>query len=193
MDETAIVVPALSPVKICIPSESGMVIAASPDGRLTCDIASGEARDEHWIFVDVPISLVPGIPDNRGFNIVSANFKLVMDYDPSTGEQVSVVPYNEIDRTHTIWHVSEDNEIYTYDTFGDKKYLWSVLGNVYVTPDEHLAETWKAVSMEGFDLPLAGNSSTEREEKGWSGVYLLIIAILALLIYLFRARLSGRR
>lgn len=184
----------LDAVKICIPSARGKVLAALHNGDLVCEGSEGgQSKDDQWIFVRTteppaqvfPNSEITPLPD--GYNIVSANFRLVMDYDPSTGEQISVVPFNEIDRNHTIWHVTEEDEIYTYDREGNRKYLWSVLGNVYVTPDEYLAETWKAVSLEGFDTPLvAGNL-----EKGKGSTYLVILliaVILALVAYLLIKR-----
>jgi hypothetical protein len=180
-------------VKICIPSEKGKVLAALHDGALVCEESNEESKDDQWLFVKVPEPPALVFPnaeiqqDGRdGYNIVSANFRLVMDYNPSTGEQISVVPYNEVDRTHTIWHVTEDDEIFTYDRDGNRKYLWSVLGNVYVTPDEHLAETWKAVSLEGFDTPLVMSSSAPEERGGY--IIWLILAILALLAYLLVRR-----
>lgn len=173
-------------VKICLPLEKGKIIAASPDGTLTCDIPSGEAKDEQWRFIQVKVPFIPGIPHTEpGFNIVSINYKLVMDYDPATGEQIAVVPYNEIDRTKTIWHISEDNEIYTYDNEGNKKYLWSAMGNIYVTHDEHLAENWQAVSMEGFEIPMTDKNFSKKEK--WSAW--LLVFIVVFLIYLFYSRI----
>lgn len=183
----------LDAVKICIPSSRGKVLAALHDGALVCEKPKdGQTKDDQWLFVRTPVasaqvfynSEITPLPD--GYNIVSANFRLVMDYDPSTGEQVSVVPFNEIDRNHTIWHVTEKDEIYTYDREGNRKYLWSILGNVYVTPDEYLAETWKAVSLEGFDTPLVGN--VEKENGSTYLVILLIAVILALLVYFFKRK-----
>lgn len=177
-------------VKICIPSEKGKVLAALHNGELVCE--QENSGDDQWIFVKVsqPPALVfqnaEILDSGDGYNIVSANLKLVMVYNPSTGEQISVIPYNEIDRTHTVWHVTENDEIYTYDRDGNRKYLWSVLGNVYVTPDEHIAETWKAISLEGFETPLVMNSSVPEEKNGMIG--LLIVTILALLAFLLVRR-----
>lgn len=181
-------------VKICIPSEKGKVLAALHDGALVCEESQGDSRDDQWLFVKaLETTVAPALvfPNSEiespppGYNIVSANFKLVMDYDPSVGEQVSVVPYNEIDRTHTTWHVTEDDEIYTYDREGNRKYLWSVLGNVYVTPDEYLAETWKAVSLEGFDVPLESGGGKDSQKSHSKWVILLLLLVAALLAYLF--------
>lgn len=180
-------------VKICIPSNKGKVLAALHDGALVCEENSGDSRDDQWLFVKVsepPVRVFPNAEvlqsGEDGYNIVSANFRLVMDYDPTNGEQISVVPYNEIDRTHTVWHVTLDDEIYTYDREGNRKYLWSVLGNVYVTPDEHLAETWKAVSLEGFDAPLAEERA--KPSKTNFGIWFLVFIILGLLVFLFSRR-----
>ena len=177
-------------VKICIPSDKGKVLAALHDGALVCEENNGDSRDDQWLFVKVsepPVRVFPNAEIEQsgedGYNIVSANFRLVMDYDPTNGEQISVVPYNEIDRTHTVWHVTLDDEIYTYDREGNRKYLWSVLGNVYVTPDEHLAETWKAVSLEGYDTHLT--NEVPRPVKKNLAFWGLILVIIALLAYLY--------
>ncbi len=197
------------PVKICIPLGNGRekVIAADVNGGVTCkrshadsDDSNGDAnslKDDQWVFTRVPeylLAPIPGIPvEKEGFNIISANFKLVLEYDPTTGEQISVAPYNEIDRNHTIWYVSLNNEIYTYDREGNKKYLWSLAGNLYVTHDEYLAETWKAIPMtEGHEGENLTPLSSSRKSEEISGKILLLI-IGVLFAYLMYSVYSGRR
>jgi hypothetical protein len=174
----------LKSVKICIPSKKGKVLAALHGGLLVCQKGQEESKDDQWLFVKVsepPVTVYSNseIENNSdGYNIVSANFQLAMYYNPSTGEQVSVVPYNELDINLTVWHVTENGEIYTYDRDGNRKYLWSLSGNVYVTPDEYLAETWKTVSMEGYDIPLS-----EKKETDGSPVFVILFILLLLLIF----------
>ena len=74
---------------------------------------------------------------------------MTIDYSPNRGECLHAVHYNSQPQ-HTIWHLIPDREIYTMDEDSEKRYLWSILDGVYVTPDEYLAERWITTPVEHF-------------------------------------------
>jgi hypothetical protein len=87
-------------------------------------------------------------PKEPGFYLVSSDETMVMEYNPTEGEEVKAKIFDPA-TDHTVWHISPDSEIYCYslnpeDGLEDRRYLWTALEGVYVTPDEHLAEKWVA-------------------------------------------------
>ena len=118
--------------------------------------------------------------EEKGYHIISANYKLAMDYNPKEGEQVTAVPYKG--ENHTIWYISPDNEIYSFDDDGEKKYLWSLSGSLYVTHDEHLAEGWDIVNMEGVDAKI----SEPKKMDFIVPLLILLIIIMILWVIYFR-------
>ena len=147
---------------LTLPSDRKKVLSVTVYGKLNYDLP-GSGNDDVW-------TLVPSKTETQvlgslseiseiGFYLVSSSFKMVLDYNPVlSGEEVTAVSYSGLG-DHTIWYISSDSEIYTYIEVEEspgvsvlsKKYLWSILDGVYVTADEHLAEKWTAVSLEGYD------------------------------------------
>ena len=163
---------ARGPYSLSVPSKKGEVLVVGEDGRVFYDFPV-KGMDNTW-------SLEPVTGKKDGFYLVSRVYRLAIDYDPSRGEEVRATPFDGVS-SHTVWYTTKDSEIYTIDSDGEKRYLWNILDSVYVTPDEHLAEKWTAVSMEGFDI---GLSASPAKNSTISAV-LIIGSILLVLIILF--------
>jgi len=159
-------------IRICMPGKKGKALAVKLDGDLVCETSNGD-KDDQWIFTDLYLPT-----EEKGYHVVSANYKLALDYNPKEGEQVSTTPYNG--DNHTIWYISPENEIFCYD--GDvKKYLWSLLGNLYVTHDEYLAENWKIVDLKGHDTQI-----TEPKREIFIPCMLLLIFLMVAWVIYFK-------
>jgi len=162
-------------IRICMPGKKGKVLALNVDGDVTCSTRGNDLKDDEWIFSDVDLPT-----EEKGYHIVSANYKMALDYNPKDGEQVNAVPYKGND--HTIWRISNNNEIYSFDNEGEKKYLWSLLGNLYVTHDEYLAENWELINLEGKEAAVV------EPKKPDFFVLFLIVLILFLICYVIYVR-----
>lgn len=161
-------------IKICLPGKKGKVLAVTLDGDVVCETKKGDISDDEWVFKDLNLST-----GEKGYHIISANYRFAMDYDQKTGEQVSTLPYKG--RDHTVWHIN-NNEIYTIDRDGEKKYLWSILGKLYVTHDEYLAEGWQLVNLKGKNVKI------EEEKKVDIIIPLLLLLILIMIIWVIYVR-----
>lgn len=162
------------PFRLGVPSRRGEVLSVTINGRLFYDTPNG-GSDDLWILAPPNTGFY-----SEGFYLVSANYRLAIDYKPERGEGLCTSPLT-FQSTHTIWYVTPDSEIFTIDHDGEKRYLWSILDSVYVTPDEHLAERWTAVSLEGYGVPL-----TPPKENPNAIPVLGIILVVLLVIYLYR-------
>jgi hypothetical protein len=150
------------------PSEKGKILSIE-NGKL-CHLPPGEGSSI-WTKKIVP----------HGFHIMTLNKEHALHYDSSKDEEVKVVPTNFSNLT--VWHSNENGEIYTQLPNNERKYMWTISDGVYVTPDEYLAENWKMVSLEGFDLTadVADNHKSKMPMWVWG---LVIIIILVILLYL---------
>jgi hypothetical protein len=113
----------------------------------------------------------------KGFHVTTASGDRALHYDPSQDEEVKVVDIGT--PLLTEWHVNEQGEIYTKLPNGNRKYLWSMSDGVYVTADEYLAENWKMVSLEGFDMTL---DVADKHSKGLPLWVWILIVVLGLAI-----------
>lgn len=156
------------PFRLCVPSKDGDVLTVNLNGELFYD-KPDKGEDDSWL-------LIPA--DADGFYLVSSNHNLVIIYNPEQGEDLTVTPFNP-QGEYTIWHTTPDSEIYTIDSNGENRYLWSILNSVYVTPDEHLAEKWSAVSMEGYDVGLSSPPPSEKHHTP----FVVVGSVLLLLIF----------
>jgi len=159
------------PFRLSVPSRKGEVLSVSADGNIFYNLPD-QGADDSWTF-EIP---------NTGFYtegsyLVSSLHRLAIDYKQDCGECLSASPVT-LQSNHTLWYVSPQSEIYTIDPNGEKRYLWSILDSVYVTPDEHLAERWTAVSMEGFDVGLS------KPQNNTNNHWILILAIVVMLVCL---------
>lgn len=193
---------------LTLPSDRKKVLSVTVYGKLNYGFP-GSGNDDVW-------TLVPSKtrPQNEGgetqvlgslsqiseigFYLVSSSFKMVLDYNPVlSGEEVTAVSYSGLG-DHTIWHISSDSEIYTYIEVEEspgvsilsKKYLWSILDGVYVTADEHLAEKWTAVSLEGYDTGknLSDIVRDPKEDGIPIGIKMACIIILVCMAFYFIGR-----
>ena len=164
-------------IRICLPNKKGKALAITADGKLTCDNKNQDLKDDEWIFDDLNLPT-----EEKGYHIISANYKLAMDYNPKEGEQVNTVPYNG--DNHTVWYISPNNEIYSFDNEGEKKYLWSLGGNLYVTHDEYLAEGWDIVNLDGAEAKIVEPKKTDLVVPF---LMLLIIVMIIWVVY-FRGK-----
>lgn len=166
----------MSTVKICIPEQDGKVLTTNVDGSVSCGHSGIGSEDSSWILIKANSGNYEEILGPEYF-IVSKNYKMTLDYDPSESEQIATIPFNNL-KNHTRWHISEKNEIYTLD--GDvKKYLWSAMGNIYVTHDEYLAEGWQAISLEGEEI-VSDKKEQINASKSWPIIALVLCLILLL-------------
>ena len=161
-----------SPFRLSVPSRQGEVLSVSKDGNIFYSKPSCNEIDDSWTFE----------PPNTGFYtegvyLVSSRYKLAINYRPECGECLSTSPL-AFQSQHTIWYITPNSEIYTIDSEGEKRYLWSILNSVYVTPDEHLAEKWTAVSMEGYDI------GSQPQEKFTINPLIVCGVVLLFLIFL---------
>jgi len=165
-------------LKICLPDKKGKALAVNSNGEITCNAKKNKNQDDEWIFTEVKLP-----SQEKGYHIVSANSQMVMHYNPKDGEQISTVPY--LGQNHTIWVINKDNEIYTISPKnGEKMYLWSILGNLYVTHDEYLSEKFSIVDLKGKTAQI-----TETEKVDIL-IPLLILLILIMIIWVIYFRKS---
>lgn len=120
------------------PNEKGKYLSVDIEGNVKSTNDSGVHIDNIWE------KIRSAIPNK--FYIVSKKYNLFLDYNPRlSGEKIWGKPYSD-----TLWESTDDNEFYTIDQNGDKRYLWSLTDEVFVIPDEQLAEKWTPVSLEGY-------------------------------------------
>lgn len=169
------------------PSEPGKLLTVDQGGRLRYHRLGFDDISEYdsaWSLVTPPpgqVTTKRKEQHGNGFHIVSSRHQMALDYDQTQGEQVLSTPYHNLSGTHTIWHVSPDSEIYTLDRDGERKYLWPILDGVYVTHDEHLAERWTAISLDGHDIALA---TTPPAMVMWPWLVLFLVIFLFGVLYL---------
>lgn len=178
----------LTYLRLSPPSENGKDLVVDEDGRLRYhrrgfgDISE---YDDAWALL-TPDVRAPNMAKRHGpgYHIISAKHKMALDYDQCIGEQIQAKPYHTFDGNHhTVWHISPDSEIYTIDAEGEKKYLWPILDGVYVTHDEHLAERWTAVSLEGFEIDLATKPSSDPLKAiAWITLWVVLFLLAVLLV-----------
>ena len=169
---------------------AGKVLSVTMDGALS--YGKEPQGDDVWKAVPVD-----GGPKNKdpGFHLVSGRFNQCLEYNPAHGEEVYAVPFLQLNipkadletEPHTVWHMSEDHEIYTLLPSGDRKYLWTAARKLYATPDEYLAERWTAVGLEGYDIGL-GPHPTPVESKRWDWIVIAIVLGLVVAMLLLRSR-----
>ena len=144
------------------PSEKGKVLGIEDDKLCYLRPGDGETL---WSTRKV----------GKGFHIVTAKGDKGLSYDPHVDEQIKILPKDEL---HTLWHANDAGEIYTKLPNGEKKYLWSMSDGVYVTADEYLAENWKMVSLEGFDMTSAvADRHASKRMPLWFWVVLMVLAL----------------
>lgn len=127
------------------PSEKGKFLSVDIAGDISYNHQGDRSVDQLWDLI--------GNTDKGSF-LVSRNFRMALDYDPtsSNGEKIIGKYFNPEIQTHTLWNFTKNNEIYTIDRAGDKRYLWNLAGEFFVTPDEHIAEHWTPIELEGYDI-----------------------------------------
>lgn len=145
------------------PNEKGKFLSVDLLGNVSFEYKAQEGRaktsiDQVWNVTEVSVEKMDG------FLLVSNMYKMALNYDPERhGEKIHGKLFTGVTDGHTLWSFSDDEKnslyeegaihpIYTIDSLGDRRYLWSLLGEVYVTPDEHIAESWTVVSLEGYDV-----------------------------------------
>ena len=167
------------PLRLSVPSKNGEVLSVDIYGKIFYDYADSGA-DDSWIITKPNITY----SKDDGFHLVSSQFRMVIDYKPEYGECLTASRYNR-NGYHTVWYLTPDSEIYTIDQTGEKRYLWSILDGIYVTPDEHLAEKWTAVSMEGYDI---GSPKPEPPPNDYTSLILIIILLFGIFFFIFRRK-----
>ena len=195
--------------RLVSPFDKDKVLTVSVYGKISYDVPGTD--DDVWMLVQAPIDLMSEQDDSTaGFYIVSFKYKFALVYTPKTsGEEILAVPFvNDDSATRTIWKISPDSEIYTYTEVPveespgggnmviSKKFLWSILDGVYVTADEHLAEKWTAVTLDGYvnddeNIERFDGDTSERYLWARRLFYLLILA--CILFILLRATSSKRK
>ena len=164
------------PFRLGVPSRKGEVLSVAIDGKLFYDAPEG-GSDDSWIFAPPNTGFY-----TEGFYLVSSNYRRAIDYKPEHGEGLCTSPLT-LQSSHTIWYITPDSEIYMIDSEGEKRYLWSILDSIYVTPDEHLAERWTAVSLEGYETPLVTTGESKDDNLGTMAAIILLILVAVYLFY----------
>lgn len=152
------------PRRLAVPSKSGKVLAVTIGGKLYYGDSNSE-EENYWILA----------PIMNGFNIISSNYKLSIEYDQNRGEELfaDVIP-------RTIWYTTPESEIYTIDSDGERKYMWSVLDGICVTPDEHLSEKWEFLTPKTSSKVGGSNSDEDHDPKEYFMVAIGFTIILVL-------------
>jgi hypothetical protein len=164
----------MKPFFLVAPSEKGKVLGIR-DNKLSYCAPGEDGCHTVWF----PHSV------DDGFHIIVVNTDLALHYDENADEQVKVVPREQA----TEWHITNDGQIYTDLKSGEKKYLWSISDGVYVTPDEYLAENWKMVSMEGFDMTPDIADKHQWCFKSLSVVFWIILLLVIVgIVYILRKK-----
>jgi hypothetical protein len=171
MEEPSVV----GPFRLSVPSRDNDVLAVTIDGRLFYD-KEDQGADDYWFLMPPNTGLY-----SEGFYLVSEMYRLAMDYKPEYGEGLKATPL-ALTREHTMWYLTPDSEIYTIDSDGEKRYLWSILDSVYVTPDEHLAERWTAIPKDDIYLPAYPPTPHS------TNLLLVIVAVVLLLTIIYLVR-----
>lgn len=163
---------------LTLPNEKNMFLAVDKNGNISYvdekDHISGQntlwklIKPEKWFH-----------PKEPGFYLVSSDEKMVIEYNPTEGEEVKAKLFDHTD--HTVWHISPDSEIYCYslnpeDGLEDRRYLWTALKGVYVTPDEHLAEKWVAKT----------NIILNRKSSNKFHLYAFFVIVVVLVLYILK-------
>jgi hypothetical protein len=169
--------------RLLSPAKDGKVLVVNLKGALWYDAPGTQGVDDEWMTIKSREPLDEGV---QGYYLIAANYKLVLEYNPAVGENVTAIPFTGLG-DHTTWYISPDAEIYTISADGDeKKYMWSILDKVFVTQDEHLAEKWKAVTTEGKKMKIKPQC---HKMNIWMKVLLIILFIglaAALAFYLIK-------
>ena len=198
--------------RLVFPFDKDKVLTVSVYGKISYDVPNTD--DDVWMLLQAPIDLMSDQDDavaTAGFYLVSSKYKFALDYTPKiSGEEILAVPFtndnDDASAQHTVWKVSPDSEIYTYVSVEEspgggnmvvsKKFLWSILDGVYVTADEHLAEKWTAVTLDGY----VNSENVERFDEGdtsqkylWFRRLLYLIILICILFILLRATSSKRK
>jgi hypothetical protein len=176
------------------PNEKGKFLSVDLLGNVSfADRETGGAKsaiDQVWNIIEISGVNGGGVD---GFLLVSELYKMALNYDPERhGEKIHGKLFTGATEGHTLWSFSDDkemeNSLYTIDANGDRRYLWSLTGNVYVTPDEHIAESWTPVSLEGYDVGGRG-SGGEGGDQGNIFVMVWFVLFVAVLYMLFLRRM----
>ncbi|HMP28405.1 MAG TPA: hypothetical protein PKD85_02325 [Saprospiraceae bacterium] len=158
------------------PEDKGKFLAVNLQGELSCKELTDPSTDKIWNKIEPKHNL------GDGFFLVSDNYRMSLDYKPdSHGEEIKGKTFSPSAKTHTLWNMTEDNEIYTIDKNDDKKYLWPMIDMVFVTPDENMAEKWTPVSLEGYDM----SPEIKKIESGFHRYIWFFLFIVVLYIILF--------
>ncbi len=199
--------------RLISPYDKNKVLTVSVYGKISYDTPGTD--DDVWMLIQAPIDLLADQDDTTaGFYLVSFKYKFALVYTPKiSGEEVTAVPFilagtesqrdassdGAIDEPrYTIWKVSPDSEIYTYVKVEEspgggnivisKKFLWSILDGVYVTADEHLAEKWMAVTLDGDDVERFDQNLEDNPESYlWAKRVILGIILICIFVILLRA------
>jgi hypothetical protein len=150
------------------------VLSVTVSGKLFYDHPD-QGFDDAWMLIPPNTGFY-----SDGFYLVSRIYRLVINYRPERGEGLTASPLTPT-AENTIWYLTPESEIYTFDSDGERRYLWSILDSIYVTPDEHLAERWTAVPMEGYIETL--KSSSPKENQGWNIALILVVLLTFVLLY----------
>jgi hypothetical protein len=158
------------PYKLTSSSSPNKVLNVTSGGEISY-VPEQDSDDNMWYLVSTQNKMDD---NNPGYYIVSEKNGFALDYNSRQGEDVFAVPYRE-NSIFTVWYITPKSEIYAIDDSGSKKYLWSILDALYVTPDEHLIEHWIAGEPDESPQP--------RSNHFWY-IFWLIVIVLGIFIFM---------
>lgn len=120
--------------------------------------------------------IIPSDTENS-VQIVSSKKNLALYHHPSSGNKVKGVPLHYYKGKHTKWIMNGGN-IYQDNKEGELRYLWSMDGKLYVSPDPVVSAEWQI-----YEPDIVENyCSTGGCGSAWVWVFLILIALI--LMYL---------
>ena len=166
-------------------SAKNKVLSIDSSGNISQTLPQ-DADDDMWMFLAPQVTGMLSA-ENQDFDsvaddsttvgraIVSTKYYRVLQYDEAQNEKLFTVSLDNINpATLTKWKLTKDGMLYTMSG-KEKKYIWILSNVLYVTPDEHLAESWKIISISGHDIKETMNRRISVP------IWLLIILILIMI------------
>jgi hypothetical protein len=145
-----------------ITDNNNIMLVTDSHGQLSLSEPSDD-NDHQWEFIPVDDA-------EQSYQIVSKKYDLAIHYDPIQGEDLKAIPSNN---STTVWYVNKDNEIYTDPQ--DKRYIWELAGNLYVTVDDYVCMAWNFVPLDKSVMKMTKEEKTDYFPWVVGGLIILIL------------------
>lgn len=155
-------------------AEKGKVLAVNINGDVTYEYPDDKSTDKLWTMKKEG--------DSEKFYLVSSEYRMILHYSPNDGEKIyGMLQGSGAGEEPALWEITKDNSIFTIDKNGDKRFLWSILDGVYVTPDEYIAEQYTPIPL-NIDYT-SEDAPQNRPERVFIFIWIALFILMLFMIF----------